>query len=117
MWGCVLILGFAGGLLGLADHWALLLLAIAAAIGQAQLDTMSGELRALGRYRLAALREASSGGVALCGAAVLLLAGGSATGAMLVFAGARVLACTRLSADDSSAAAGDPIAIFPGEPA
>lgn len=91
LWGGVLILGFVGGLLGLAGHWVLLLLAITAAIGQAQLDTTSGELRALGRYRLAALREASSGGVALCGAVVLLLAGGNATGAMAVFAAARVL--------------------------
>jgi O-antigen/teichoic acid export membrane protein len=91
LWGCVLLAGFVGGLLGLAEHWVLILLAIVAAIGQAQLDTTSGELRALGRYRLAALREASSGAVALCGAVVLLLAGGNATGAMAVFAAARVL--------------------------
>jgi len=91
LWGCVLVLGFVGGLLGLAGHWLLLVLGVLAAIGQAQLDTASGELRALGRYRLAALREASSGGVALSGAVVLLLAGGNATGAMVVFAAARVL--------------------------
>jgi O-antigen/teichoic acid export membrane protein len=40
---------------------------------------------------MGALREASSGCVALCGATALLLAGGNATGAMLVFAAARVL--------------------------
>lgn len=91
LWGCMLILGFAAGLLGLSGHWELLPLAVLAAIAQTQLDTMSGELRALGRYRMAALREASSGCVALCGAAALLLTGGNATGAMLVFTAARVL--------------------------
>ena len=91
LWGCLLGFGFLGGLLGLDGHWELLVLAVLAAIGQAQLDTMSGELRARGRYRLAALREASSGAVALCGATALLLAGGNATGAMVVFAAARVL--------------------------
>jgi O-antigen/teichoic acid export membrane protein len=91
LWGCMLLLGFAGGMLGLTGHWELLPLAVLAAIGQTQLDTMSGELRARGRYRLAALREASSGTVAICGAAALLLTGGNATSAMLVFAGARVL--------------------------
>jgi O-antigen/teichoic acid export membrane protein len=91
LWGCMLGFGFLGGLLGLADHWELLVLAVLAAIGQAQLDTMSGELRARGHYRLAALREASSGAVALCGAAALLLTGGNATGAMVIFAAARVL--------------------------
>jgi O-antigen/teichoic acid export membrane protein len=91
LWGCMLGFGFLAGILGLDDHWQLLVLAVGSAIGQAQLDTMSGELRARGRYRLAALREACSGGVALCGAAALLLAGGNATGAMVVFAAARVL--------------------------
>jgi O-antigen/teichoic acid export membrane protein len=91
LWGGMLILGIAGGLLGLANHWELVLLAVVAAIAQAQLDTLSGELRALGRYRVAALREASSGGMAMLGALVLLFAGGNASGAMLVFAGARVL--------------------------
>lgn len=91
LWGCLLGFGFLGGLLGLDGHWELLVLAVLAAIGQAQLDTMSGELRARGRYRLAALREASSGAVALCGATALLLTGGNATGAMVVFAAARVL--------------------------
>jgi O-antigen/teichoic acid export membrane protein len=91
LWGCMLGFGFLAGVLGLGGHWELLVLAVLAAIGQAQLDTMSGELRARGRYRLAALREASCGCVALCGAAALLLTGGNATGAMLVFAAARVL--------------------------
>jgi O-antigen/teichoic acid export membrane protein len=91
LWGCMLGFGFLGGLLGVAGHWELLVLAVLSAIGQAQLDTMSGELRARGRYRLAALREASCGCVALCGATALLLTGGNATGAMVVFAAARVL--------------------------
>ncbi len=90
-WGCALVLGVGAGLLGLVGHWELLVLAIVAAIGQTQLDTMSGEFRAVGRYRMAALREAASGGMAISGAAVLLLVGGNATGAMLVFAVARVL--------------------------
>ena len=91
LWGGTLALGVLGGVLGVTGHMTLVLLAILSAIGQAQLDTMSGELRALGRYRLAAGREASSGCVAIVGSLTLLVLGGNDVDAMAVFAAARVI--------------------------
>jgi O-antigen/teichoic acid export membrane protein len=77
---------------------ALLPLGAVAAIAQAQMETLCGDLWGHDRFRAAAILRLAAGGLAVGGAAVLSFLGPTALGAMLVFATSRALPVTMLRA-------------------
>lgn len=84
----VSVAGLAGGLWPNAE---LYVLAVIAAIGQAEMDTLSGELFGRRRFAAASALRVAPGLVGLLGAIVLLLFGGTVTAATAIFALSRVL--------------------------
>lgn len=95
LWGAALVLSVVIALSGMR-HAALVPLLAVAAIAQAQMETLSGDLWAHNQFRAAALLRLAAGVLAVIGAGVLPLVEPTALGAMIVFAASRAIPVTAL---------------------
>jgi O-antigen/teichoic acid export membrane protein len=114
-WGVAIAIAAIGAVAGL-PHAGLFLLAVVAAIGQAEVDTASGELSGRRRFAAASALRLAPGVIGLAGAVALPLFGTNTVAAVAVFAAARVLPAAALRVAVPISASGRSLSLRQGIP-